>query len=55
MKPKTKREEVLLEVIKELVKERNKLENRSNHPLPKGWSFGDKHPRYGEVKHLITN
>ena len=52
MKPKTKREEVLLDVIKELVKERNKYEFRYKHPLPEGWIYGDEHPRIGEIKHI---
>jgi hypothetical protein len=49
MKPKTKREEVLLEVIKELVKERNKLENRSNHPLPKAGVLETNTPDTGRL------
>ena len=49
MKAKTKREEILLDVIKELVKERNKWEQRYKHPLPEGWLYGDEHPRIGEV------
>lgn len=55
MKAKAKREEVLLSVIEELVKERDKWELRAKHPLPEGWSYGDEHPRYGEVISVLKN
>jgi hypothetical protein len=55
MKANTAREEFMLEVIRELVKERDKWEHRCKHPLPKGWSYGDEHPRYGEVKYIVIS
>jgi hypothetical protein len=53
MKTKYKREEVMLEVIKELVEEKNKWEFRAKHPLPKGWSYGEEHPRFGELVTIL--
>ena len=47
MKAKTKREEAMLQVIEGLVKDRAK------HPLPKEWSYGEEHPRYGEVIDIL--
>lgn len=39
---KAEQKEVYLSVIKELVKERDKWEERYKHPLPKGWKFPDE-------------
>jgi len=55
MEAKTKREEVFLSVIEQLVKERDKWEFRYKHPLPEGWSYGDDHPRIGEVLSLFPD
>ena len=49
MKAKNKKDEVYLDVIKELVKERDKWEKRAKHPLPSGWNYGEDHPRIGDV------
>ena len=55
MKPKTKREEVFLDVIKYLVKEKDKLEFRAKNPLPNGWLYAEGHPRIGEVVSLFPD
>ena len=51
----SKKDEVYLSVINYLVKERDKYEYRYKHPLPKGWSYGEDHPRIGEVIALFPN
>jgi len=55
MKAKTKREEVFLSVITELVKEKNKWEFRAKNPLPKGWMYPENHPRIGELISVFPN
>jgi hypothetical protein len=52
---KTKKDQVYLNVINELVKERDKWEYRYKYPLPKGWMYADEHPRIGEVVLLFPN
>jgi hypothetical protein len=47
--------DVYIEVIKELVKEKNKWESRAKNPLPKGWMYAEDHPRIGEVLALFPN
>ena len=46
---RTKNEGVYIDVIKELVNEKNKWEMRAKHPLPAGWIYGEDHPRIAEA------
>jgi hypothetical protein len=51
----TIKEKVYLEVIQELVKERDKWEFLYKHPLPKGWIRAEEHPRIGELTAVIPD
>lgn len=46
---------VYMDVINILVKEKDKWEFRVKHPLPRGWLYGEDHPRIGELIHLFPN
>ncbi len=51
----SERDEVYLDVIKELVREKEKWEDRYKHPLPSGWCYADEHPMIGEVIALFSD
>ena len=51
----TAKEKMLIDMIKQLAGEKYKYEYRYKHPLPIGWSFGDEHPRYGEVIGILKS